>query len=178
MYKVGDEVRFRDAPGTVDQGPYESAGLRGTVCVVLMTGGPDEGRALAVKVSELEPASVVFAKGDRVRVGRDGDAFIVEAGPYAGHHGPWYALRDRDDKVFPSAGTSPILTLVSRGAMCEHEGVTYDLTARYRDRDGDVWRFERQPDGSVLGAHGSGAITPYSDSLSYAVSVYGPLHKT
>jgi hypothetical protein len=57
----------------------------------------------------------------------------------------------------------------------EYEGVTYDVTARYRDRDNDVWEFtgERHADGSPkVYFHGSGY-----DDLGDVVEAYGPLTK-
>ncbi|GGX26746.1 phiSA1p31-related protein [Streptomyces chryseus] len=57
-----------------------------------------------------------------------------------------------------------------------HNGVTYDLAAKYKDRDGDVWRFERVA-GTVRGGMGGDGITRYSDPLSTVVRNYGPLRK-
>ncbi|MER7922146.1 phiSA1p31-related protein [Streptomyces sp. NPDC096057] len=59
-----------------------------------------------------------------------------------------------------------------------HEGVTYDLTARYRDRDGDYWTF-KAVDGTVRGnCAGTNVATDvhhWCDSLGNAVRKYGPL---
>ncbi|KUF18836.1 phiSA1p31-related protein [Streptomyces silvensis] len=61
-----------------------------------------------------------------------------------------------------------------------HEGVVYDLSARYRDKDGDVWSFCRIADEvrgecSSADRDSSYRITKYSDTLSYAVETFGPL---
>ncbi|MEV7425191.1 phiSA1p31-related protein [Streptomyces sp. NPDC091212] len=59
----------------------------------------------------------------------------------------------------------------------EHDGVTCDLNARYRDRDGDVWRFERRPDGSVRGSWYGTDIGDYHSLLSDVATECGPLTK-
>ncbi|MER6485707.1 phiSA1p31-related protein [Streptomyces virginiae] len=63
--------------------------------------------------------------------------------------------------------------------MHEHDGVTYDLSAQYRDRDGDVWRFARMSDDTVRGnCHVTDIpVREEHDSLAYAVATYGPLTK-
>jgi hypothetical protein len=56
-----------------------------------------------------------------------------------------------------------------------YEGITYDLSAKYRDKDGDVWEFtgEHHADGSPkVYFHGSGY-----DDLGDVVEAYGPLTK-
>ncbi|WP_328967929.1 phiSA1p31-related protein [Streptomyces sp. NBC_00239] len=244
-FKVGDEVRFAGARGVVDQGAYESTGLRTTAYVVLMSDGPDEGRTLVAKASELTPAA--FSNGDRVR--DDSTEYTVEAGPFMGHS-EWYAVKAEDGKVFSSAGV--LLTLVEHATetvkvgdrvrvvkddpclrtgefvglvgtvesttgaagtprylvrfgsaghgsrngewYCaevepvdepqadtyEYNGVTYDLTARYRDADGDYWSFVRVGD-TVRGMYScfdrdaSGAVDEHSTTLRDAVYRYGPL---
>ncbi|MFF1417597.1 phiSA1p31-related protein [Streptomyces sp. NPDC058280] len=64
----------------------------------------------------------------------------------------------------------------------KHNGVTYDLSARYRDRHGDYWRFERFPDGTVRGDFSSSLTTTptvgeHSHTLGYVFACYGPLVK-
>ncbi|MFF1684473.1 MULTISPECIES: phiSA1p31-related protein [unclassified Streptomyces] len=59
-----------------------------------------------------------------------------------------------------------------------HGGVTYDLSARYRDRDGDEWKFARI-DGEVHGDFGEGACpTAEGRTLRNVVAMYGPLTRT
>jgi hypothetical protein len=59
-----------------------------------------------------------------------------------------------------------------------HDGVTYDLTARYRDRDDDYWTF-KNVEGTVRGncASTNVATDVYNghESLESAVRRYGPL---
>ncbi|MFD8315920.1 phiSA1p31-related protein [Kitasatospora purpeofusca] len=58
-----------------------------------------------------------------------------------------------------------------------HDGVTYDLTASYRDRDNDMWSFT----GST-NVHGRPLVSMFADrsggrSLGSVVEAYGPLTK-
>ncbi|GAB7187123.1 hypothetical protein ATKI12_6954 [Kitasatospora sp. Ki12] len=57
-------------------------------------------------------------------------------------------------------------------------GVQYDLTAAYRDRDGDVWRFTGHSDtgGRPLARMSFGG--PTGRPLPEIINVYGPLTKT
>ncbi|MFJ9694913.1 phiSA1p31-related protein [Kitasatospora sp. NPDC101183] len=59
-----------------------------------------------------------------------------------------------------------------------YRGVVYDLTAAYRDQDGDVWRLsvdERHPNGSPLAALRVSGFHPHGSSLAGVVNQYGPL---
>jgi hypothetical protein len=55
-------------------------------------------------------------------------------------------------------------------------GVDYDLTAQYRDRDGDAWRF-KDVDGEVRGEMHGYTICDDSHTLAYVARTYGPLTK-
>ncbi|MET9126933.1 phiSA1p31-related protein [Streptomyces sp. NPDC004528] len=56
-----------------------------------------------------------------------------------------------------------------------HDGVVYDLTAKYRDKDRDVWTLARFDD-VVRGGLGHIPTSRYSgDSLEFIVNEYGPL---
>ncbi|WP_369147082.1 phiSA1p31-related protein [Streptomyces sp. R44] len=60
----------------------------------------------------------------------------------------------------------------------EYNGVTYDLTATYRDKDGDEWTFKggtRASDGTPDGAMNGYAGGTYSYTLGYAARHYAPL---
>ncbi|MFE7624280.1 phiSA1p31-related protein [Streptomyces sp. NPDC057509] len=59
----------------------------------------------------------------------------------------------------------------------EYDGVTYDLATRYHDRDGDVWRFERRPDGAVRGRLSDDPIGDHNIPLGEAVDRFGPMKK-
>lgn len=56
------------------------------------------------------------------------------------------------------------------------DGITYDLTAQYRDRDGDTWTLKRV-DGTVRASMGGSPVTVDSHSLSYIARNYSPLVK-
>ncbi|MGW2950751.1 phiSA1p31-related protein [Streptomyces eurythermus] len=57
----------------------------------------------------------------------------------------------------------------------KYNGVVYDLSARYRDKDGDVWRFERRPDGIVRGVWTNRDIVDYDCKLDEVADDCGPL---
>lgn len=59
----------------------------------------------------------------------------------------------------------------------EYRGVTYDVAARYVDKDGDVWRFQRLADGVVRGRWTDGPIAWHHAGLSEVVDEMGPLTK-
>ncbi|MEV4037695.1 phiSA1p31-related protein [Streptomyces umbrinus] len=71
---------------------------------------------------------------------------------------------------------------VSADKATVHDGTVYDLTAQYRDTDGDHWSFKRVGD-AVRGDCGrsnidrSSRVGGYSERLSSVVSTYGPLTK-
>jgi hypothetical protein len=55
-----------------------------------------------------------------------------------------------------------------------HNGVDYDLSAKYRDTDGDVWKFERVGD-EVRGNYRDRAVEEWDDTLADVARAYGPL---
>jgi hypothetical protein len=59
----------------------------------------------------------------------------------------------------------------------KHDGVTYDLNAKYRDKDGDVWRFELVKGVPRGGISVGGPINEWNESLSSVVDDFGPLTK-
>lgn len=56
-----------------------------------------------------------------------------------------------------------------------YAGVTYDLSASYRDKDGDTWHFVRFGDVVEGGIYGAPKERGDGDSLRYVVDEYGPL---
>ncbi|WP_228973429.1 phiSA1p31-related protein [Streptomyces sp. DH12] len=58
----------------------------------------------------------------------------------------------------------------------EHDGVVYDLSARYRDVDGDPWTFKRFGTDVHGGCNGHEPKDTY-DTLEMIVRYYGPLTK-
>jgi hypothetical protein len=132
-----------------------------------------------------EPAPIKV--GDRVRVVKDADG--IRSGWYVGLVG----VVERID----STGQLPYLVRFGDGSgrhgdkpngrwYCEsvervedentytHDGVTYDLTARYRDNDGDVWKFKRI-DGTVRGNYTDRPVEHWDSTLTSVADSYGPL---
>ncbi|MER5501339.1 phiSA1p31-related protein [Streptomyces sp. NPDC002561] len=58
----------------------------------------------------------------------------------------------------------------------EHDGVTYDLNAKYRDTDGDVWRFARFGNEVIGGCIHKPENIDDGCSLAFVMD-YGPLTK-
>ncbi|MCY0926254.1 phiSA1p31-related protein [Streptomyces sp. H27-H1] len=174
-YKVGDRVTVCGTREVeVTYGPVKSTFDRYVMYVVREDGGTER----TVKESDLSSAPRVFGKGDRVKSLRE--SYTVEAGPFDGIGGDWYAVKADEGKVYSSGGM--YLTLVSRAPEAEapdvetYYDIVYDLTATYRDRDGDIWRFARFG-GAARGEYGGSAPSENSSSLWYAVDNYGPLTK-
>ncbi|WP_405620292.1 phiSA1p31-related protein [Streptomyces sp. NBC_00076] len=180
--KVTSTVSFRGEVGTLAAGPFVSR-FSGVPFWVMECDGkhatPRE--STLTKVTDLEPIKV----GDRVRVtdddgggrnrfngrigtvkelhGSDFLPYLVEFGDGRGRHGDlsgrWHCKaveRVEDENTYT------------------HDGVTYDLSALYRDRDGDVWRLKRV--GTAVRARTDGD-TPTGDSLSlpHVADHWGPL---
>ncbi|MFI0211994.1 phiSA1p31-related protein [Streptomyces diastaticus] len=62
--------------------------------------------------------------------------------------------------------------------MYTHDGVAYQLTARYRDEEGDVWKFRRNPDNPrEVQAQTAPVLDGHWDefTLPTVVRKYGPL---
>ncbi|MEU8840267.1 phiSA1p31-related protein [Streptomyces roseus] len=182
-FTIGDEVRnpLTGIRGPIVAGPFVATGDGERYWIVEQPDGshstPREDGLTKVEAREIKV-------GDRVRVteadgvvkfvGRVGVVaeldeystlrYLVEFGDGQGAHGDdngqWWC-----NAVEPTTDTY------------EHDGVTYDLSAKYRDKDGDVWRFECLADGSVRGTMGDAPIRAYDDSLRVVVEEFGPLTK-
>lgn len=190
-FAVGDRVRGL-ASGTIytiEAGPFNN-GIEDWYATKNPDGTVGHNEADWLTAADPEPAKdEPLNPGDVVRIPRDGlegadvkardllvvkevegylddMTVIVHAAPGA-HQDEWYFDSEAVERVDPTT-------------VAVVDTVAYDLSARYRDRDGDYWTFERRSSGEVLGncTHsplGSPRITDYSDSLSYAVENYGPL---
>ncbi len=192
-FKVGDKVKgiYSGAEYTVEAGPffnpsewYATKGASG------YTTNNRVGALLPVEPAKAEPAKDEPIKvGDVVRISRDnlqgadvkeGDLLavthvsgsrtvVVKAAPGA-RNPEWYFDPKNVEKV-------------SADKAAAHNGVVFDLTAKYRDGDGDYWTFKRV-DGEVRGEFTGGPfhdirgrITEYSRTLASAVDAHGPLTK-
>lgn len=142
--------------------------------------GDEDARNLLVKNPADEPIKV----GDVIRILKDGafradvkagDLFVVES--FTG-----YNARIRVDGG-PGARMSKWVfrpqdfERVSPDDVAVHDGVAYDVPAKYRDTDGDVWTLARFGD-NVRGGLGHTPTSAQSgDALDYIVRNYGPLRK-
>jgi hypothetical protein len=185
-FAIGDKVvTAAGIRGVVDAGPFKTRYASGGVFWVVA----DEAgthvtpfESSLTKVVE-QPIKV----GDRVRVTDDDGGgrnrfngligtvkelrgeghslpYLVEFGDGRGHHG---ALNGRWH-----CGAVERVTDEDTHA---HNGVTYDLSAKYRDRDGDVWRFQRMSDGAVHGRWTAGPIEVHHSTLAEVADECGPL---
>ncbi|MFJ3248355.1 phiSA1p31-related protein [Streptomyces sp. NPDC086782] len=182
-FNVGDKVRgvYSDDIYTIEAGPFRSA--YGEWYATKDEDG-DVGHNDADSLKAVETTEDASLKeGDVVRTLHDnafhadvkaGDLFEVRA------FAPYFP-----DRIKVDAGPGARMAQwtfrpqdfekVGADKAAVHDGVVYDLTARYRDKDGDVWRFERCPDGEVHGAWTSRAIDEYDETLAETVRDYGPL---
>lgn len=182
-FSVGDVVSSFGDTHKVVAGPFR--GPYATWYAVEDKDG-DVVSALEDDLKAVEPAKDEPLKpGDVIRIPRDGLQFadvkagdllvVEEATPrdVTVHAAPgarqlmWYFDLERVERVDPAT-------------VAVVDTVAYDLSARYRDREGDYWRFERRADGSVRGncsTYPLYAVRIYDDgdTLEEAVRRYGPL---
>ncbi|MEU3729965.1 phiSA1p31-related protein [Streptomyces sp. NPDC033538] len=186
-FAVGDEVTYEyGGGGKLVAGPFKSEHHGEPLWVVEKPNGthmtPTENSLTKVEA----PAVKV---GDRVRVVKDdprnrtgeyvgkvgilasdyssdGDSlpYIVRFGDGTGRHG------DEVNGKWCVAEVEPI----TDEDTYEHGGVVYDLTAKYRDNEGDVWCLARTGDRVTAGCHGESPSTS-SFTLAYVVERWGPL---
>lgn len=182
-FTVGDVVTLTTRPGsraTVEYGPFDDRDVY-VVKLVDEPADPDEIRTFTAmahvmtKVEEPAPIKV----GDRVMVVKDDPE--IRTGEYVGKIG---LVTDVGNSIrrelkyrvsLPDGGLWWVaeVALVD-GDVYTHDGVTYDLSAKYRDRDGDVWHFARFGD-KVVGLIGSKPRNA-DDSDPFTLAVrYGPL---
>ncbi|AKZ59190.1 hypothetical protein SAM23877_6145 [Streptomyces ambofaciens ATCC 23877] len=183
VFAVGDTVTLttRDSLATVEYGPFDDRDVY-VVKLVDAPSDPDDVRtftALASVMRKVETPAV--AVGDRVRVTR---AFAVSN--WLGRVGTVtstterfrenlgdlhrYVVDDGSDSVY-AAEVEP----VTDEDTYEYNGMVYDLVAKYRDRDGDVWRLKRV--NGIVRARWDGEEDPTTDSntLATVASTWGPL---
>jgi ribosomal protein L21E len=185
-FSVGDVVNLTTRPGakaTVEYGPFDD---RDVYVVKLIDEPADDNprtfTALASVMKPLEPAKV----GDRVRVVRDSDGY--RSGQFVGRVGVLERV-DEYSTDLPNLvrfGDGKGLhgddngrwwcAQVERVADDEntytYDGITYDLTAKYRDKDGDVWEFGARRENGEPRVYCS--ASGYDD-LETVLDAYGPL---
>jgi heat shock protein HspQ len=171
-FKVGDKVEHRSfGAGEIVFGPYQRGGHAKNYLMKEAATGDHR----LVEADAMSPAAK-FKIGDKVRSGVV--EYTVKGGPFFGPTHEWYAITTAEGTDYQS--NASWLTAVEPAAEANthvHHGVTYDLDARYRDTDGDVWRFARQGDGKILGTYFNRDVSQYDEELSSVVHEYGPLTK-
>ncbi|MFF3140416.1 phiSA1p31-related protein [Streptomyces sp. NPDC057927] len=179
-FAVGDKVTstaaFRGEEGTLVAGPF-AASYGVNDFWVMEVDGKHQAPVEATLTKVTESAIKV---GDRVRVlaasyadddhGKVGTALGVNSREeFDGIRHPFYVDLGDGNTVYASA-----VERVEDENAYTYNGVTYDLSAKYRDKDGDVWEFTR------FGVLITGAMngTPANDAhrtLDSVVDAYGPL---
>lgn len=184
-FSVGDKANAHGLPAEIVGGPFDGPG--GTWYAYksvdgLTYQGNEKGFAPVA-----EPAALKV--GDRVRVLEDDP--LARTGEYVGMVGELVRVKDPADGYLPfkvafGTGLASHGDRVNGAWNCRrvekvadvyahtYNGVPYDLSARYRDCDGDVWRFA-SVDGVVRGRMRGQTITEDSDLLSDIAEAYGPL---
>lgn len=184
-FAVGDTVTLttrRDgALYTVEYGPFDDRGVY-VVRRVEEPTDPDEVRTFPALVEVMRKAAPAVKVGDRVRV--------IRAKYAEGQHGQTGVVTSTSEVWRETAGDRHpfLVSLDDGGEICaaevepvtdentyEYDGVVYDLTAKYRDRDGDRWRLKRI--NGVVRARMNDGEEPTSDShtLATVVGNWGPL---
>lgn len=143
----------------------------------IVTDNPEDAlhAVVAPAVSPPEPIKA----GDRIRVKVDhannasvraGDTFTVAALESPGVRTT--ALPTRRVGWFFSLSN---VEKVGGANTFDYNGVTYDLSAKYTDKDDDVWAFARFGSTVEGGMYGAPKYLGDGDHLSYIVDTYGPL---
>ncbi|MEU1254816.1 phiSA1p31-related protein [Streptomyces chartreusis] len=190
-FTVGDVVTLATRAGmkaTVEYGPFDDRDVYVVKLVDEPTDADDIRTFTAMghvmtKVPEPEPVQV----GDRVRVvyaewgdeahGKLATVESVTDGWTPRHTGELHPYKLRVDGLSGRYWARDV-ERVEDGNTFTHDGVIYDLTARYRDRDGDEWTFSaggQGSDGTPNGAMNGYAGRDHSYTLGYAAQNYGPL---
>jgi hypothetical protein len=169
-FQVGDRVTALRYPGAVTYGPFSSTFDRHTMYVVKQ----DDGNERSYQATDLT-ALPAFAVGDTVTTNAGATGTLL-AGPYDSVHADevfWVLERSADGKHLTPLERA--MAKVAPANTYTHDGVTYDLDAKYRDSEGDLWEFtgRRHGNGSpvICCAHSG------YDTVSDAVGDYGPLTK-
>src|SRR5690606_1694092 len=172
-FKIGDKVKSYGEEYTIHAGPFH--GHSEWYAVEDESGRVFQENADAMTAVEPEPEAGFFKVGDKVKIlsGRGIDSYIgstvtlTEVGA-TNPYGP-YGFRSR----FGLNIYAEEVERVEDENTVTHDGVVYDLTARYRDKDGDDLRIQLV-NGTPKVAW-FGALPLSSDyTLKDAVDEYGP----
>jgi hypothetical protein len=186
-FSVGNTVTLatrRDGSRyTVEYGPFDDRDVY-VVRRVDEPTDPDDVRTLTALASVMRKVEAPAVKvGDRVRVVEDDPdvrpgQFVGKVGTikrlYPGEPLPYVVEFDKSQDAPYSSWCCAEVEPVTDENTYVYDGVTYDLSAKYRDRDGDVWYFARFGD-KVVGLIG---VKPRNEDdgnpFSFAAE-YGPL---
>jgi len=182
-FQAGDKVTHRDfGPGEVILGPLKMT--FGATAYAVRT---DDGVERSLRGDALK-LRAVFTVGDIVTY--DSHSAEIVGGPVVGIDSgePLFLIKFTDGDHAGKGAARRASQLTATGAdTYTHDGVTYDLTARYRDCEGDVYEFSRtersipgsadcQDDGSPVGRMTAGwRPGVWNWSLAEVVRKYGPL---
>ncbi len=176
-----------DAVSVVRGGPFLERYDGSSWYVVENADGSHETSAARYLSAAPEPEPAPIKVGDRVR--------ILEASHAEFHHGRT-AMVTRTDGTWRSdaLGVHPYVVRLDSGGTLHvkrverledepanvfvHNGVTYDLDATYRDKDGDRWQFGGglvHADGAPIGSMNGVGYQLQNVSLIHAANRYGPL---
>jgi hypothetical protein len=183
-FAIGDEVKYEyGSGGKLVAGPFKW-GYHGEVIWVVEKADGTHMTPRANSLTKVTPADEEIKVGDRVRVLVDdanyadvkaGDVFTVaELVTYTddglrttsipGRRDGWFFSLTNVEKVTESANTYT------------RYGVTYDLAAKYRDKDGDVWRLKVIDGVAYVGdAYDDYEVTEDCMTLESAAYRWGPL---
>ncbi|MEU3986111.1 phiSA1p31-related protein [Streptomyces sp. NPDC026672] len=185
-FSVGDVVTLATRPGakaTVEYGPFDD---RDTYVVKLVDEptDPDSPRTFTAMEHVMAKAAGTVKVGDRVRVVRARWAaeFHGKTGVVTSTSRTWreaqgdihrYEVRmDNADAQILVAEVDPV-SGVDTGTYT-YDGVTYDLSAKYRDKDGDIVRLALV-DGIARARYYGNQPDQDSHTLEYVVDRYAPL---
>jgi hypothetical protein len=174
-FKVGDKVTHNiRGKAEVTYGPYTDTFGR-TYNVIRL----ESGREMSVPADVLT-ALPDFAVGDKAKMDGEREPVEILAGPYTNRYITWYTVKAEIGETTAAEDNLTALPApepADRDTF-EYDGVVYDLTAEYTDRDGDVWRFARVS-GEIRGdwGHHRESVDSDSYSISSAVRQWGPLRK-
>jgi hypothetical protein len=184
-FAVGDTVTLSTCDGaraTVEYGPFDDR----DVYVVRLVDEPgnDNPRTFTALANIMGRAPALVPVGTRVRVDRakhaeeqHGKFGVVTSNTedFREHVGDphVYEVQVNGGKFYV-AELTPI-DEPADGNTFEYAGVTYDVTAKYRDSDGDVWEFTDRDDRTPF----ANLSTPGypTESLRAVARQYGPLTK-
>ncbi|MEV4939600.1 phiSA1p31-related protein [Streptomyces zaomyceticus] len=187
-FAIGDTVTSTSSgcPGTSElvAGPFKSTFQDNMYWVAERSDGK---HATPYEHTLTKVAAREIKVGDRVRIlratfaehchGKVGTLTATD-GDWRAERGDVHKFRVKLDNEGEPCVAEVELVDEAPADTCTYDGVTYDLTARYRDKDHDHWKFtgEFATDGTPLMTIYTGGHD-FTHTLTQAVADYGPLYK-